>query len=274
MSRAPDFAAMFDALAESYDQSGVPFFGSIARGLVERLRPAPGERALDVGFGRGAATFPLAEAVGAGGRVDGIDIAAGMVRLTTLEAEQRGLAHVHLDQGDASDPLGAHHVDPASYDVVASSLVLFFLPDPAAALARWRGLLVPGGRLGFATFRPWPPVWRSVEDVFADLAEGDGSAATGMPDLFGADESVEDAVGAAGFEDVRTEGVTYPIPFDDVEQWRRWSHGTAMRGLWRSVPEAAHPEVIERVAAILAAHPGPDGRPSLDVDIRYTLARA
>ena len=41
------FATMFDLLADSYDQSGVPFFATIAEGLVRRLEPAAGERALE-----------------------------------------------------------------------------------------------------------------------------------------------------------------------------------------------------------------------------------
>ena len=72
-------AAMFDGIAPSYDQSGVPFFGTIAGGLVDLLAPRPGERALDVGAGRGAVTLPVAEAVGPQGRVDAIDVSPGRV---------------------------------------------------------------------------------------------------------------------------------------------------------------------------------------------------
>jgi len=48
---------MFDGIAPSHDQSGVPFFGTIAGGLVDLLAPRPGERVLDVGAGRGAVTL-------------------------------------------------------------------------------------------------------------------------------------------------------------------------------------------------------------------------
>ena len=53
----------------------------MARGLVDRLRVQPGEKALDIGSGRGAVTRPLAEDVGPTGRVDAVDLAPGMVRL-------------------------------------------------------------------------------------------------------------------------------------------------------------------------------------------------
>ena len=63
--------ATFEAIADDYDQSGVPFFVPTAEGLVEALAPQPGERVLDIGCGRGAATSLLARAVPAlrgGGR--------------------------------------------------------------------------------------------------------------------------------------------------------------------------------------------------------------
>ena len=268
------FATLFDAIADVYDQSGAPFFTTIAGGLVERLAPGAGERALDLGCGRGAATFPLAAGVGPSGRVDAIDLAPAMVRLTAEEARRRGLGHVRVDVGDAASPAGCPAVEPGAYDLAASSLVLFFLPDPAAALRRWRPLLAPGGRLGFATFRPWTPRWRAVEDVFGDFLDISSIGAAAMPQIFADDDVVEDLVRAAGFDAVRTERVVYPIPFDDVEQWRRWSMGTGMRALWAAAPPASHDEILSRVAALLAEHPGPDGRPSLDVDVRYTFGRA
>lgn len=258
------FAAMFDQLATTYDQSGVPFFTTIAQGLVDRLRPAPGERVLDVGCGRGAAIFPLAEAVGPTGRVDGIDIAPTMVELTRSAARERALDHVTVAVGDAADPQIS-----AGYDVVCSSLVLFFLDEPQAALARWRTLLAPGGRLGLATFRPWPATWQAVSDVFTDHLPPESASPAGMPDVFATDEGVEALAVGAGFRDVRTEGVTYPIPFVDVEQWRDWSMGTAMRGLWMSVPPESHPDILARVERLLD-----DAGRRLDVAIRYTFGRA
>ncbi len=267
-------AALFDSIAEVYDQSGAVFFATIAGGLVERLAPTPGERALDLGCGRGAVTFPLAEAVGATGRVDAIDLAPAMVRLTGEDAVRRGLAHVHTDLADVSAPEQSDLVGAGAYDVVASSLVLFFLPDPGAALTHWRPLLAPGGRLGFSTFRPWTAAWRAVEEVFTDYIDVSAQASTAMPQVFQDDATVDDLVRAAGFTDVRSESVTYPIGFADVEQWRRWSMGTGMRALWAGTPPEAHGEILARVAALLAERSGPDGRPSIDVDVRYTFGRA
>ena len=257
-------AAMFDVIAPAYDQTEVPFYGTIAGGLVDLLSPRPGERVLDIGAGRGAVTLRLADAVGPGGHVDAIDISPGMVDL--LSADTRHLPQVRVALGDATDP----QLDAASYDVVASSLVLFSLPDPTEALRRWTRLLVPGGHLGAATFRPWPPTWQSIEDLSDEYAPpGPGPGTTTIPNVYADDAGVERLFRAAGLADVRTEAATYAIPFADVEQWRVWSHGTAMRGLWMRAPEEAHGEIVARVARILE-----DAGGSMDVDVRYTLGTA
>src|SRR4051794_32965886 len=67
--RRAGVAALFDQLATGYDQGGVPWFGPIGARLVELTGPQPGDHALDIGAGRGAATFPLLEAGGPPGPV-------------------------------------------------------------------------------------------------------------------------------------------------------------------------------------------------------------
>jgi ubiquinone/menaquinone biosynthesis C-methylase UbiE len=255
------WAGMFDEVAPVYDQSGVPFFGTIAAGLVAHVAPSPGERALDIGSGRGAVTLRLAEAVGPDGRVDALDVSPAMVALLTDEAA--GFPQVRVAVGDATDP----RLEEASYDLVASSLVLSFLPDPEDALRRWLALLAPGGRLGATTFRPWPASWQAVEDVFAEHTPPvPGPGPTTMPEVYADDAAVEGLFRAAGVADVRTEVATYDVPFGDAAQWRAWSMGTAMRGLWMRAPESAHDEIMRRAAEVLDREGG-----LLHVSVRHTL---
>ena len=255
------WASMFDGVADDYDQSGVAYFGTIAQGLVDRLAAQRGERVLDLGSGRGAATIPLAEAVGTDGSVTAVDASARMVQLLDEALAERGLTNVTVQQDDAADP-------PAGpYDLVSASLVLFFLPDPVAALSAWRERLAPGGRVGISSFAPWPADVRAVMDIVNSYRPEDGLDPTGMPEAFKTDEGVEELFRSAGFADVRTERARYPVAFRDVDQWLEWATGTAVRGLWMSVPDDRKPEALERVAAELAARGNRQ-----TVDIRYTLA--
>lgn len=268
-------AEVFDAVADTYDNVGVEFFRPIARGLVDALAPRPGERALDVGCGRGAVLFPLADAVAPGGAVTAIDLAPQMVAATAADVAAAGLDpdHVAVDvrQGDAMAP----DVAPDSVDVVASSLVLFFLPDPAAALAAWREVLVEGGRLGVTTFGAHSEAWHAVDGVFAPYLP------TGIPDPrnmsaetpFGSDAGMERLVAGAGFTDVRTESWTISLRFDDVDHWHRWSWSVGQRRMWLLVPEDERAAVRARAAEHLEATRDADGRIGFDQVIRYTLAR-
>ena len=263
-----EVAALFDGLASGYDQTGVPYYAVIARGLVDRLHVRPGERVLDVGAGRGAATFPLAEAVGEAGRVDAIDVAPGMVR--HLAADTATLPQVTASLGDATDTRPPR----APYDAVAASLVVFFLPDPVDALARWRALTRPGGRLGVATFQPWFGAWKALDDIYQEFA-GEQHASASQEGAFHGDAGVERMLREAGYGEVRTELVTHPIPFADVDEWVRWSRaGTVMGGIWSRTAEADHPEILRRATEILEDSRAPDGRIVLEVGARYTCGVA
>ncbi len=262
---------MFDALAPDYDQSGVPFFRPIAEGLVEALDPQPGARALDIGCGRGAATLALAEAVGPQGTVTAVDLSPAMAAHTEALLAAAGHAG-DVRVMDAAEP----DLELGAYDVVSSSLVVFFLDDPAAALRRWVGLLAPGGQIGLATFGDHDEVWTSVEEVFTPwLPTGLRDPRLLGPDSpFVSDAGMERLLRAAGAAQVRTETFDLSVPFEDAEQWRDWSMSTGQRAMWAAVPAQERDGVLAHAAQILADARGTDGRTVLTQGVRYTLGRA
>ncbi|MBO0847150.1 MAG: methyltransferase domain-containing protein [Nocardioides sp.] len=260
--------AFFDQVAESYDQSGVPFFSTIAEGLTAELAPRPGERFLDVGSGRGALTIPVAEAVGPDGTVDALDAAPSMVRLLADELARRGLPQARVAVGDASDP----HPPSPPYDGIGSSLVLFFLHDPVAALTAWKPLVRPGGRVGVSTFPVPEGRFGELVEMVTEFAGPAPSPRGGSP--FDSDEGVASLFRDAGWSDVRTVSTSYPIPFEDVGQYRAWSMAGALRRVWTDTDPARHPEILERVRPVLERERDDQGRMTLDVGIRFTLAHA
>lgn len=146
-TRAPSVAQIFDSVVGVYDQSGVPFFTPVGERLVGLLEPRPGERCLDIGCGRGAVTLPLARAVGPTGSVDAVDVSPAMVEATRSLAEEAGLGQVHAEVGDAADLSG---YEPGSYDVVGSSLVIFFLSELGSRCAAGSSGSPPAGGSGWA----------------------------------------------------------------------------------------------------------------------------
>ena len=136
-------SAQWDAEAPTYDDEpdhGLhdPLVREAWRTLLLGQVPPIPSRIADLGCGTGSLSLLLAEE---GHRVDGVDFSAEMVRRATAKAGSfPGTSFV---VGDAAEP----PLPEAEYAVVLCRHVLWALPDPAAALARWRGLLAPGGRV-------------------------------------------------------------------------------------------------------------------------------
>ncbi|PRY02434.1 class I SAM-dependent methyltransferase [Allonocardiopsis opalescens] len=94
-------------------------------------------RVLDVGSGTGFVALLFAEL---GHEVTAVEPAAAMREIAAKEAAERGTGLRLLD--------GVAHPLPeldGGFDLVTCRNVLWTLPDPAAALAHWRGVLRPGG---------------------------------------------------------------------------------------------------------------------------------
>jgi ubiquinone/menaquinone biosynthesis C-methylase UbiE len=264
-------AALFDTVADEYDQTGIDFFAPIADGLVTALDPRPGDACVDLGCGRGAVTLGLAERVLPGGSVVGIDLSTGMLSHARELLSARGL-DVDLRVGDASDP----DLPTGTVDVVASSLVLFFLREPAAALARWVGLLAPGGRIGLATFGDQDPVWDAVDREFGPWVPPmmRDPRVVGPDSPFSSDAGMERMLTEAGAVDVRTEGFRLQVRFGDVDGWQRFSRSTGQRAVWARIPPEEVAGVVARAGAHLESARDDDGDVVVWQDIRYTLGVA
>lgn len=263
-------AGVFDRAAATYDAVGVDYFSVFGRRLVQLAGIRAGDTVLDVGCGRGASLWPAADDAGPTGRVVGIDLAPGMVAATAADA--RAMPTVLVLRADAEEPPAA----TASYDVVLAGLVLFFLPDPQAALRQWRRTLVPGGRLVLTTFagddERWKPVAEALEPYASRSDVRPARQGGGRP--WDTEQGLSALLMAAGLRDVEHRVEPHVAAFDDDEAvWRwGWSHG--QRAAWERVPDKDLPAAKRSVLAALAPVREEDGRFLLRVQVRYTVARA
>lgn len=254
LDRAAEVAARFDRAAGTYERTGVDFFTPFGARLVELAAPARGDRVLDVGCGTGAVLLPAAHAVGHTGTVLGIDLAEAMVHRCQEAIAAAELTWAEARLGDAGSP----EVVPDSFDHVLAGLVLFFLPDPLAALGAYRTALVPGGSLGFTTFGEqdprFLPVFLTVA-AHARTTENDSDDATAarraQQGPFATPESIEELLRRAGFVDVEHREDRHSIRFDDAEQWIRWSWSHGMRELWESIPPASLDDAQQEAVELL-----------------------
>ena len=114
--------------------------------LLARSAVAPGEKVLEVGCGTGAATVPLAEAVGDTGEVVGVDISEPMLTTARERISNSGLRNITLLRADAQ----VQTFEPERFDLIASRFGVRFFADPAAAFRNLMGASRRGGRLCFA----------------------------------------------------------------------------------------------------------------------------
>ena len=270
-------AALFDRASATYEDVEVDFFARWGRRLVELSGVGPGDRVLDVGCGTGAVLQPAAEAVGSEGRVTGVDLAPGMVRRCTELCRSRGWDHVELHEGDAEAP----PVKDASVDVVLAGLLVFFLPDPDAALDAYRRALVPGGRLAFSTFGEEDQRFRAVFGAIAAhapappprTAPGDDDDSPRVDQgPFQTPESIETILARHGFEQVRITTESNEVRFEDPDHWIRWSWSHGARAVWESVPEDRHDAAHADAIAALGRLAEPTGEVVQRWALRYTTA--
>ena len=107
------------------------------------LRPAPGERLLEIGVGTGYYSCELAEWVGPEGTLELFDLQQEFLDHVMRAAGERGLSNLVPTQGDAT----RLPYEDASVDGVILTAVLGEIPDTATALREIRRVLKPGGRL-------------------------------------------------------------------------------------------------------------------------------
>jgi ubiquinone/menaquinone biosynthesis C-methylase UbiE len=257
--------SLFDELSETYDSTGIDFFGQIARALVRYARLRPGSTVLDVGCGAGAALTAASEAVGANGRVLGIDLAPGMVERARRLVEQRSLHNTRVEVGDAEAP----PAQPGSLDAIVASLVLFFLPDIDLALDAYATALAPGGTLAFSTFAAdddWEPLDRLLASFVPDAPPAQEQA------WFESGAGIDAKLRAHGFGAVSIEEAMHGVDFPSLASFHEWTWSTGWRETWRSIPpehlQAARAAVDEE----LRSRARGDGSLRLATAVRYSRA--
>ena len=111
--------------------------------LRQALRPAAGERVLEVGPGTGYYTLELAGWLIPGGSLEIFDIQQPMLDHTMRRVVERGLPNVHSTRGDAR----SLPYEDGSFDAAVLTTVLGEIPDQEGALGEIARVLKPGGRL-------------------------------------------------------------------------------------------------------------------------------
>ncbi len=146
-SSTNDAQAFYGKWARLYDliASRTPGIRRFRRRVVDSCQLDEGDTVVEFGCGTGANLSYLREAVGADGRVVGIDFTRRV-----LDQGRRRMRHadnVHLVHGDATTPPLGNDVE---IDAVVGTFVVGMLADPGAAVDDWCDLVRAGGRVVLA----------------------------------------------------------------------------------------------------------------------------
>jgi ubiquinone/menaquinone biosynthesis C-methylase UbiE len=139
--------AAYDRLSHWYDLLAGSSEAVHMRLGLELLAPQEGEAILEIGSGTGKALVSLCHSVGREGKVFGMDLSGGMLRVASRRLAEAGLTgQAYLLVGD-----GARlPYKDESFEAVFMSftLELFDTPEMPEVLSECNRVLRPGGRLG------------------------------------------------------------------------------------------------------------------------------
>ena len=115
--------------------------------ILDALRLEPGMKALDIGCGIGTDAFDLAERVGPGGHVTGVDFSESLIAEAKRRAARRNQS-VTFEIGDAQ----SMRFPDNTFDVVRTERMLMHVPDAERALSEMSRVLRRGGRMAVVDF--------------------------------------------------------------------------------------------------------------------------
>lgn len=228
---------MWRTRARHFAKHAAPQTTRYAAVLVGKVRPAPGERVLDVATGSGVVAVQAAKAVGPTGEVVATDLAPEWDELVAETAAAAGVANVTFRA------MGAEALDlpDRSFDVALSQFGLMFVPDPVQALREMRRVLRDGGRLGVTVWSTADKVaCFGVGRILGQLAPPPDD---GMPTPLSLGEPglIERHVADAGFRDVVATPETLDYTIADAEAY------------WQTQTEMAPPHLAAALARMSPA---------------------
>ena len=173
--------------------------------LLEQAFINDGEWVLDVGCGGGMNSMEIAQRVGPGGWVRGLDISGPILKIARSRGE--GYSNLEFIEGDAARV----SLEEDNYDLIFSRFGVMFFSDPVAAFTNLRNSLKSTGRMVFLCWRslqenPWMSIpAQAVSSVVEPQGPAPDPTAPG-PFSLAESSRIEELLTSAGLKiiDLRT----------------------------------------------------------------------
>jgi ubiquinone/menaquinone biosynthesis C-methylase UbiE len=179
--------------------------------VFPRLPVRSGDHVLDVGCGFGDTALKLAERVGPGGSVVGIDCCDAFLDFARAAVRARRLANVSFVRGDAEIALPINQ-----FDFVFARFGTMFFANPVAGLRNMRRALKPGGRMVHIVWReradnPWLSMAKDVVLRFLPPPGADAQTCGPGPFSMADEATVRKMMEVAGYETIEFRRVDAPV---------------------------------------------------------------
>ena len=219
-------------------------------GVLKLSAPQPGENVLDIGCGAGETAWRIAEMVGPGGKILGVDISQPLLAQAQGHAKAK---NVRFEEADAS----TYPFKP-EFDLIFSRFGVMFFDDPIAAFTNIRKAAAKDGRLAFVCWRPvaeneWTMLPMAAAKPHLPEQAAPDPFAPG-PFAFADSQRVKSILTKAGFRDVTIEkldGVMDLGPSAEHAGFQMTNLGPVSRAL-RDESDATRAKVLEAVTAAFA----------------------
>ena len=225
---------------------------------LARLRARPGEHILDLGTGPGEPALTIAGAVGAEGRVTGVDLSEKMVEIADQVRAARKISNTEFQVMDCSKL----QLPDASFDAAISCFGFQIFTTPEKAAAEAYRVLRPKGRI-VAT------VWSTGDKVpFLDViigpmlehAEPDETGYLPTPYETGGPGEMITFLETAGFRRAEEHRVTHVMRFQNEQAYLdSLLQATPIGHSLSEEPPEVQQEVLEKTRANLRNWTTPEG---------------
>jgi len=266
-ARKAQITATFDRISTGYDNPSQRFFPFAADYLLALAKPNPGQRVLDVATGTGLVAIAAAQAVRPGGRVQAIDLSAGMLEQARRNTDKHALDHIDYHLMDAE----RLEFRSDFFDWITCGFGVFFFTEPEQTLRSWLRVLRPGGHVIFSSFGP-----NTFQPQAQWLREAMEAAGVHVPDpawqSLAEEQRCRQLVEQAGYSacEVSTRQLGYHLA--SAEDWWEILWNSGFRAILERLPPAELARFREAHLARVASLKQANGI-WLDVEVIVTRAQ-